>query len=381
MKPVNDGASGVETALRRAVLLFRLLAVAWMAVMIVIALVSDPGASRPVIFAAFLLAVAGAAWSVRHLATHRALSTYFLVVDAALGLLIALAPLAAGARDTFFGGYPMSVVVMVGFALGTWWGLAAAAVFVSTQTVAFASDALSVPWISDLLSLGVMAGVVAVVVGAGSDMLRRAEQRRTEAEELLEAERRRHEVEQARLEERVAVADDLHDSLLQTVRVIVQDADDSERVRSLARRQERELRSMIERMHGGERSGTASALREAAGDVENLFGIPVDVVASGDVVLDEGAGDLVRAAREAMVNAARHSGASRIDVTLEVRRRLVTVIVRDRGIGFDTSLASDDGHGLASVRSRLERIGGTVHLASAPNEGSEVELSIPRSRA
>lgn len=368
----------MEPALRRAVLLFRLLAVVWMAVMIVIALVSDPGASRPVIAAAFLLAVMGGGWAVRTLGSGRPLTAGFLALDAAIGVAIAFAPLVAGARDTFFGGYPMSVVVVFGFALGTWSGLVAAAVFVVTQTVAFANDALSVPWISDLLSLSVMAAVVAVVVGMGSDMVRRADRSRGEAEAALESERRRHAVEQARLEERVAVADDLHDSLLQTVRVIGQHSGDPERVRSLARRQERELRSMIERMHGGDRAGTAAALREAAADVEDLFGVVVDVVASGDVPHGEASADLVRAAREAMVNAARHSGADRIDVTLEARAGVVSVVVRDRGVGFDPSGASSVAHGLSSVQARLERLGGSVTITAAPGDGCEVELRIPR---
>jgi signal transduction histidine kinase len=374
---VSSPGSSVETALRRAVILFRLLAVAWMAVMIAITVVSDPGASRPVIGATFLLAVTGAIWSVGHLASDRPLTSRYLAIEAVIGLVVALAPQLAGARDAFFGGYPMSVVVVFGFARGTWSGLVAAAVFVATQSVAFASDALSVPWLSDLLSLSVMAGVVAVVVGVGTRTLRMAELGRIEAEAALESERRRHAVDQARLEERVAVADDLHDSLLQTVRVISHDASDPERVRSLARRQERELRSMIERMHGGGENGVAAGLREAAGDVEDLFGVTIDVVASGDAPLGDPARDLVRSAREAMVNAARHSGASTIDVTLEVRRGLAAVVVRDRGSGFDPGSEEQDGHGLAALRSRLEKLGGSVSVTSAPGQGSELVLSVP----
>src|SRR5690606_26936391 len=136
------------------------------------------------------------------------------------------------------------------------------------------------------ISLSVMAGIVALVVGLGVEFLRSAEARRTRAEEQLEEERRRHAVQQARLAERMAMADDLHDSLLQTVRVLGQSANDADRVRALARRQERELQDLIERMDGTG-SEAATALRRDAADIEDLHGVEVDVVATGRVELDD----------------------------------------------------------------------------------------------
>lgn len=224
----------VDSALRRAALLFRLLAVAWMTVMVVISLVDDAGARTWVVVASLLVAMAGAAWSTRHLLAGRPFTPAFLGGDALIALFVAISPQLAGSTDAFYGGYPMSSVVMVAVALDVGWALAAAGIFSATQLMAWILGSPSAPTLADWISLTVMAGVVALVVSLGAEFLRTAETRRSRAEEELEAERRRHAVEQARLAERVSVADDLHDSLLQTVRVLAQHAEEPQRVRTLA---------------------------------------------------------------------------------------------------------------------------------------------------
>ena len=60
----------------------------------------------------------------------------------------------------------------------------------------------------------------------------------------------------------------------------------------------------------------------------------------------------------------------------------VAVFVRDRGSGFDRADVPAGRHGLAeSIERRLERAGGRATIASAPGEGTEVELLLPRSRS
>lgn len=373
---IVEEETDVDSALRRAALLFRLLAVVWMAVMVIINLATDDEARTTVVVASLAVAVGGAVWSSRHLLSDRPLTTSFLVKDAVIALAVAISPHLAGASDDYYGGYPMSTVVLVALAGGVAWGLVAAGVFSATQVVALLLESPAPSTASGWVSITVMTGVVALVVAMGADFLRTAEARRSRAEEALEEERRRHAVEQARMAERMAVADDLHDSVLQTVRVLAQHADEPQRVRTLARRQERELRNMIERMHGG-KEGTAAALRQEASDIEDLHGTEIDVVAGADVELDERTSELVKAAREAIVNAARHSGAPRVDVTLEANASRVAVVVRDRGKGFDPALVAP-GHGLGSLRDRLDRLGGRVEVVSTPGDGTEVELSIPR---
>ena len=84
------------------------------------------------------------------------------------------------------------------------------------------------------------------------------------------------------------------------------------------------------------------------------------------------------AAREAMVNAAKHAGVDEVSVFAEVEPDEVNVFVRDRGAGFDPDAVPDDRHGLAdSVRGRMARHGGSVRLRSRAGEGTEVHLRMP----
>jgi signal transduction histidine kinase len=100
----------------------------------------------------------------------------------------------------------------------------------------------------------------------------------------------------------------------------------------------------------------------------------------GDGETDERVDELLAAAREAMVNAAKHSGAARVDVFAEVRPELVEVFVRDTGKGFDPDAVPADRAGLrSSIFDRMARAGGEAVVESAPGEGAEVELRLARS--
>lgn len=172
----------------------------------------------------------------------------------------------------------------------------------------------------------------------------------------------------ARAEERADLAARVHDSVLQTLTLIQKDPGDARR---LARRQERELRAWL---YPSTATGTlADAVDAAAAEIEELHGVRVEVVHTGDAVLDERAQALVLAAREAMANAARHSGADEVSVFVEP----TAVYVRDRGRGFDPDAVAADRRGLAeSIRGRMERVGGTANITSTPGEGTEVELHL-----
>jgi len=97
----------------------------------------------------------------------------------------------------------------------------------------------------------------------------------------------------------------------------------------------------------------------------------------GDAPLDERTQALVLAAREAMGNAARHAGVEEVSVFLDAGDTGISVYVRDRGAGFDPNAVAADRRGVAeSVRGRMERVGGTARIVSAPGEGTEVELKL-----
>lgn len=191
-----------------------------------------------------------------------------------------------------------------------------------------------------------------------------------------------------RTEERAEIAAHLHDSVLQTLALIQKQAEAPREVLRLARGQERQLRSWLYGPSGYGRAvdglahGTLSdAVARAAGEVEDTFAIKVSHVVVGDCELDERLVAVVMAAREAMVNAAKHAGVAEVSVYAEVEPETVTVFVRDRGNGFDPDSVPDDRHGLAdSIRGRMERNGGEIRLRSAPGDGTEVQLNMPRAK-
>jgi signal transduction histidine kinase len=186
-----------------------------------------------------------------------------------------------------------------------------------------------------------------------------------------------------RTEERAEIAAHLHDSVLQTLALIQKQAEAGtpREVLRLARGQERQLREWMypARAKGVEAATLSDAVARAAGEVEDAFAVKIDQVVVGDCRLDEAVTALVQAAREAMVNAAKHAGVSEFSVYAEVEPEKVNVFVRDRGKGFDPDAVSSDRHGLAdSIRGRMERNGGHVRLRTALGEGTEVQLCLPR---
>jgi signal transduction histidine kinase len=192
----------------------------------------------------------------------------------------------------------------------------------------------------------------------------------------LVRERDAERAERVRSEERADLAARVHDSVLQTLTLIQKEPGDARR---LARRQERELRAWLYPDRAAAAEGTlASALDSAAAEIEELHGVRVEVVRTGDAQLDDRARALVLAAREAMANAARHSGVDEVSVFLDARVDGIALYVRDRGSGFDPAAVAADRRGLAeSIRGRMERVGGSARIVSTPGEGTEVELELP----
>jgi signal transduction histidine kinase len=180
-----------------------------------------------------------------------------------------------------------------------------------------------------------------------------------------------------RSQERADVAAHLHDSVLQTLSLIQKNAEDSRAVARLARAQERDLRAWLYGDTAAAETSVAGALRSAAAEVEDTHGTPVEVVTVGDAAMTEEVRPLVLAAREAMVNAAKHSGADKVDVFAECDDTRVDVFVRDRGHGFDQDAVAEDRLGVRnSIVDRMRRHGGAAVIRTAPGEGTEVRLSL-----
>ena len=185
--------------------------------------------------------------------------------------------------------------------------------------------------------------------------------------------------ERIRSEERAEMAARLHDSVLQTLALIQRSADRPADTVRLARRQERELRGWL---FGADQAPAAESLRaaleEMAADVEELHDVRVELVVVGEAPMTEGAAALVMAMREALVNAAKFSGETDLSAYAEVGSDRISAYVRDRGAGFDPSQVGPERHGITgSIIGRMDRVGGQARVHSAPDEGTEVDLSVP----
>jgi len=280
-------------------------------------------------------------------------STSWPVALVGLGLLLAWHRKRLGSFVD--GGRSAAVRVVVGLLLA---GAGLAGLIALNLDVAAARDTL-------LVLAAVVGGVALVVaptiVGLGREL---ADERR----------------QRIRTEERERMAAHLHDSVLQTLALIQRDADEPGRTRALARGQERELRTWLygAPTDGDVRSMRAGLERECA-EVERLHDVPVELVIVGvDVPVDDHLREVLAATREAVVNAAKHSGAARVDVYAEVDAGALHIFVRDTGAGFDSEIVAADRRGLReSIVARLQRVGGVATVTSAPGEGTEVELRMP----
>ncbi len=184
-----------------------------------------------------------------------------------------------------------------------------------------------------------------------------------------------------RAEERADVAAHLHDSVLQTLTLIQNRADDPKVIAALAHQQERELRDWLYGGPGdeGPPSTFRAALVQAAAEVEDQYLRAIECVVVGNCELSEQASNAVAAAREAMINAAKFADVPLISVYAEVSDEQLRCFVRDRGVGFEPDAVPADRRGITdSIQGRVERSGGTALIKAKLGEGTEVRIEVPR---
>ncbi len=364
----------MDTTLRRVVVAWRLLAFVWMAGLVVETLLNDSQADHGLVAGTLVLA---GAWTALTVAVARRPAFFgswrWLVLDGAVTLWVAMAPLAADAQSTFFGGYPLSWLLLVVYAANERWlaaGGVSAALLVATQV----ADEVVREGGANVVGEVAVHVIVWIVFGWGMAALRRNDRMRAEAQAELEAERRRR----IRADDRAEIAAHLHDSVLQTLHLVRQRAEDPREVRDLARRQERDLRLWLDEISSEYDESFRVALLAAGWEVEDRYRLRVDTVTVGDCELDDDVRALVAATREALVNAAKFAEVEHISLFSEVDEERVAVYVRDRGVGFDPD-AGGAGHlGIEeSISGRMARHGGTAVIRSAPGAGTEVELALP----
>ena len=86
---------------------------------------------------------------------------------------------------------------------------------------------------------------------------------------------------------------------------------------------------------------------------------------------------LLRVARESLVNAARHSGASQIQFGLERQGKSLQMVISDPGVGFDASTIQADHGGLHGMQQRITALAGQLEIESAPGSGTTIRVTLP----
>jgi signal transduction histidine kinase len=176
--------------------------------------------------------------------------------------------------------------------------------------------------------------------------------------------------------ERVELAGRVHDSMLQTLTLIEQRADEPDEVRRLVRHSERELRGWLYSPLPQPETLQA-AIHDVCADIEDHYAVTIHLVMVGDHPVSAAVQALAQAVREATLNSAKHSGVTQIAVYLEVYAGEIVVYIRDRGCGFDPSAVPTDRFGVRdSVVARMQRHGGDAVIRSSTT-GTEVRLSLP----
>jgi signal transduction histidine kinase len=275
----------------------------------------------------------------------------------------------AGRPQSLAGAWPVAAVLAIGVARGLWPSVAAAATLGAARFVGLVGMAHApAHWhASQWLSVFSTAVLYALAGAAAATVARRVRAAEDAAAEAAARER---------------VARDLHDGMLQTLAAVQRRATDPDLVH-LARTQEAELRTYLFAPTTDDDDDDLEArIRRVATATTARWGIAVNPAFVPPLPrLDRTTVELLSAATgECLANAAKHSGVDRVNLSVEADESdSVLVVVRDRGVGFD--LDAVDRRGLQrSVVDRIEELGGSVDITSAPGRGTEVRLRAPTAR-
>ena len=363
------GSAVLEATLRRMVVVFRFLGLIWMLILVAVTVLADPPPEMWIVWASVALAIFWTflTWLVARTQPKFMGGWWWFTLDAVAMLTIGAASVASGADELFHGGLPLSLV-FTGALLGGLPGSLIAALLLGVEQ-------FLVHVIADLGAVRAAGSVIFFVVGAivgwTFDKLRDYDLARQAAQDELAAE-------QAAVvlhEERAALADRLHDSVLQTLHAIRMGADDPGQSRYLARRQERELRRNIEEWRSEYRDSFRAALLAVRDEVEDTHRVEIEAVIRDDAPIDPNLTAAIEAAREAMANAAKHSGSPAITLYSEFANGEAHIHVRDSGTGFADDAQRNRVH--ERLARRVENVGGLVEIDSA-DTGTEVKITVEK---
>lgn len=246
------------------------------------------------------------------------------------------------------------------------------------------------------LSLGLGLAVAVGVVGRLRVVESRAEEQRAVVEETSQAMRQlSQQLVAAQEEERRRISRELHDHVGQMLTALRMELGRIERLSASSESRLSdplaESRGLVDQVVRTVRDlslglrpsmlddlGLQAALEWHVRDFSRRCGIAVDLEVRGtlDRLPDAHATGIYRLVQEALTNAARHSRAGRLEISVIGSPRAVDIVVRDDGVGFDPS-APRAGIGLRGLEERLRELNGSLVVRSAPGAGTELTGHVP----
>ncbi|MFI6904535.1 sensor histidine kinase [Nonomuraea sp. NPDC050394] len=242
----------------------------------------------------------------------------------------------------------------------------------------------------------VISALVAISAGAAvgyfHSVARQSAERKRLIDELQAAQEARAAAERQAgvAAERQRLARDIHDSLtqgfasvvmlLEAAQATLPDNGHLSQALRVTRENLAESRRVVGALRPGDldECGLPEALRRLSARLRDETGIRAHTVITGMLRPLEAhvQAELLRVAQEAVANARRHAGAEQVTLTLSYMEDLVVLDVHDDGGGFDPGRAAS-GHGLSIMRERMEQLGGTLLVESAPGAGATVVAGVP----
>ena len=229
------------------------------------------------------------------------------------------------------------------------------------------------------------------LLNLSSELERRVAVRTREVERLAEESRYA-----AIVRERLQIARDLHDTLAHSMMAMLSEvrllrkiqvhdphslADELARAEEVAHAGLNEARSAIAQMrsHSARDTGLGPALSKAIERFKDRTGVSVELDIGGDAARfgDDRADVVFRMSEEVLRNIERHARASRVRLALQVADGThLTLLIEDDGVGFDPAVARSGHFGLVGLREQAQLIGAELTVASTPNSGTTLRLSL-----
>jgi len=197
------------------------------------------------------------------------------------------------------------------------------------------------------------------------------------------------------IEERQRLARELHDAVSQQLfaismtatavgRTLDKDFEKAQRqiflIEEMASVAQSEMRALLLHLRPvhleGKRlsEGLVELLKELAAKVPIAISWEMDE----EIRLPKGIEDhLFRIVQEALSNALRHSKANKLEVKLQHRPDGVRLAIRDDGVGFELDAKKHASYGIVSMKERVNEIGGSLHIITAPDRGTRIEIRVP----